>query len=635
MNTMKIMKNSRLLLLALALGGANLQLAAAPIEHIGDRYLIHVPELELTGEESLLDVLMICPEVITLDGNNIIGGDPFANLYGKFVIRIDNQEYGLDYATLLHHFKAREIETIKVCQNAEVMKGCSSLKKVIDITLRKKGKGGYGESSANDGSNENDGSSANDGSGENGVSGRIGFFGDTYGGGKGIVSVLSQQQKLRILSHVEGSIQRSSVNTMGAYPGDNGSTSINHYSHEGAKLNILWTPTERDVLEVDAMQTYTRNHFSGDAADFVRAYHLQADYTRTLGENGASILFTLGAENISDQGGSSASDFELSSDAGSGLNAGVPPYRNHFTYPFVVVEYATPIFSQNLWITAGFEGGLSIEKNCVKGYTNHSNYQDFYGQIDYNIGKWGFMVGDRYRTINFRPKLIEAERKWKHTTHNHSYTLSIYHQFTPGNTLQGTFCRRIFNPDFGDFVTAGDMEGAWKPAYTANISERLAYVAELKYTYSKPNLVVSTSVKNIHQDLPGVDRDNTLGIGTTAFWHKGILRLTAGFNYFWEKAELFETDIKPQRKTQEYSHFAVFKLAPQLSLPSGWRLASNMIWCTRRHTITPSYTPANLYAEMGVYKNINRHWTLEGRYHDIAGQHFGNRAAMLGGTYYF
>ena len=247
------------------------------------------------------------------------------------------------------------------------------------------------------------------------------------------------------------------------------------------------------------------------------------------------------------------------------------------------------------------------------------------------------MAGDRYRTIHFRPKLIEAERKWKHTTHNHSYTLSIYHQFTPGHTLQGTFCRRIYNPDFGDFVTAGDMEGAWKPVYTADISERLAYVTELKYTYSKPNLVVSTSVKNIHQDLPGVDRDNTLGIGTTAFWHKGILRLTAGFNYFWEKAEIFDgaDEHTSMNKNLEYSHFAIFKLAPQVSLPGGWRLTSNMIWCTRRHTATPAYTPANLYAEMGIYKTINRHWTLEGRYHDIAGQHFGNRAATLGGTYYF
>ena len=130
------------------------------------------------------------------------------------------------------------------------------------------------------------------------------------------------------------------------------------------------------------MQTYTRNHFTHTPADYVRAYHLQADYTRTLAENGSSILFTLGAEHISDNGRTQE-------------EAQTSPYQNHSTYPFMVVEYATPVVTSNLWITAGFEGGLSIEKNCIAGYTNHSNYQDFYAQLDYNIGKWGFMAGDR------------------------------------------------------------------------------------------------------------------------------------------------------------------------------------------------------------------------------------------------
>ena len=96
---MKINNSTKksLLIIALAMASTTYQTQAAPIEHIGDRYIMHIPEMELTGEESLLDVLMMCPEVISLDGNNIIGGDPFANLYGKFVIRIDNQEYGLDY----------------------------------------------------------------------------------------------------------------------------------------------------------------------------------------------------------------------------------------------------------------------------------------------------------------------------------------------------------------------------------------------------------------------------------------------------------------------------------------------------------------------------------------------------------
>lgn len=587
-----LLKNTRLMCLAGFLGITLPQMTAAPIEHIGDRYIMHVSEMELTGEESLLDVLMMCPEVISLDGNNIIGGDPFANQYGKFVIRIDNQEYGLDYATLLHHFKAREIESIKVCQNAEVMKGCSSLKKVIDITLRK---------------------------GENGVSGRAGLFGDTYGGGKGIVSVLSQQDDLRILSHVEGNFQRTSNSDKDAYKNQSSNT-INHYSHEGAKLNVLWTPTSKDILEVDAMQTYTRNHFTHSPAEYVRAYHLQADYTRTLGENGSSILFTLGAEHISDNGRTQEESQTF-------------PYQNHSTYPFAVIEYASPILTKDLWITAGFEGGLSIEKNCIADYINHSNYEDFYVQLDYNIGKWGFMAGERYRIINFRPKQITSISNWKHTTRNHIYSFSTYYTFTPGHTLQGTFCRRIFNPEFGDFVTAGDMEGAWKPTYTTDIRNSLANVMELKYTYSKPNLVVSTSVKNIHQHLIDNNHDNTLGIGTTAFWHTGILRLTAGFNYFWERAEtpVEETSLRDT----SYHNFAVFKLAPQLTLPDGWRLTSNLIWCTYRHTATPAYTPANLYAEVGVYKNIGKYLTLEGRFHDIASQHFGNRAATIGCTYYF
>lgn len=93
--------------------------------------------MELNGEESLLDILQLCPDLITLDGNNVLGGDPFANLYGKYAIRIDNEEYGLDYTTLLHHLKAREIESIKICHNAEVMKGCTNMKRIIDITLRK------------------------------------------------------------------------------------------------------------------------------------------------------------------------------------------------------------------------------------------------------------------------------------------------------------------------------------------------------------------------------------------------------------------------------------------------------------------------------------------------------------------
>lgn len=586
MKVLHFINKQHLLTLTLALG-AMTTTQSAVIQHAGDRYIINVAEMELTGEESLLDVLQLCPDLITLDGNNVLGGDPFSDMYGKYAIRIDNQEYGLDYTTLLHHLKAREIEQIKICHNAEVMKGCSSLKRIIDINLRKS---------------------------EKTTSGHMGLFGDTYGGGKVIASVLHQEDKLRILSHVEGNMQRSSDD----------SNFSNHYSHEGAKVGLCWTPTERDNLEIDLFQTYTRNRMTGNLANYARNYHIQADYTHTLTNNGSSILFTLSTDHIGDNGGNPSEK-----------------YHNRSDYPWGVVELAFPILSKDLWMTAGFEGGFSIEKNCIANYTNHSDYQDYYGQLDWNIGKWTFMVGDRYRIIHFNLKQIDSQDKHKHTTHDNAYTVSAAYNFTLGNTLQGSFAHRFYNAEFGDFITAGNQENEWTPIYTNDLNRRMAYVSELKHTFSSPNLVISSQVQNIHQDIKN-GHDNRLGIGSTLFWHTGILRLTTGFNYYWEKQSTLEHYNYEEGMQQEgtywdhlHSNYAVFKLAPQLSLAEGWRFTSNLLWSTRRHEYTLTYAPANLYAEIGVYKNFGKHWALEGRFHDIAGQHTGNRAATIGATYYW
>lgn len=50
---MKINNSTKksLLIIALAMASTTYQTQAAPIEHIGDRYIMHIPEMELTGEE--------------------------------------------------------------------------------------------------------------------------------------------------------------------------------------------------------------------------------------------------------------------------------------------------------------------------------------------------------------------------------------------------------------------------------------------------------------------------------------------------------------------------------------------------------------------------------------------------------
>ena len=550
---------------------------AAVVEHIGDRYIINVSEMNLNGDETLMDVLLMCPEVITLDAQTPLT----ESLYGQYVIRIDNIGLGIDTKTYLNTTRANEIEKIKICQNPGVLKGCNGLKQVIDIVLRK---------------------------GDNGTSGRVSVNGDSYGGGTAFVSALHQQDNLRLFGIAEGNILRSK--------NDAGIT--NHGSHEGMKLNMVWDITSKDNLELDLSQYYTRNRASGADGVYDRGTHLEFVYLRTLSDAGAYGLV---------QGGG---DYYTQNEVG---------VHNRSTYPFIVFEFAFPLINHNFWITAGIETGYSGETDVVADYTNRSRYEDGYLQLDWNIGKWGFMIGDRFRVINFWQNTLKLGNEYEHTTSNHAYTVTAYHRFNEGNTLQGTFTRRYYNASFDDFITDGTyynpitqniMAGK---VYTPDYDKHIAYISELKYTYSKPDFVLGALVKNIRQDL-AVGHDNTLGVGTTAFWHTGALRLNIGVNYFWQK-----TTLAPDKK--EYMNFVNLKLAPQVTLDGGWRIASTLLYNSRKAYDTVaddgffSPTPANLYADVTVAKNFGKEWLVEGKYHDIAGQHTGNRAVTVGVTYFW
>lgn len=88
-------------------------------------------------------------------------------------------------------------------------------------------------------------------------------------------------------------------------------------------------------------------------------------------------------------------------------------------------------------------------------------------------------------------------------------------------------------------------------------------------------------------------------------------------------------------------NFVNLKLAPQVTLDGGWRIASTMLYNSRKAYDTVADdgffnpTPANFYADVTVAKNFGKEWLIEGKYHDIAGQHTGNRAVTVGVTYFW
>jgi hypothetical protein len=94
---------------------------AAAIQQIGDRYIIHVDELNLSGEETLAEVLAMFPNVIDFRGE--VFGANAAVRVNDYGLSTHNMGYTGDYEQFLEKTKAKELDRIQVCTRAGTMKG--------------------------------------------------------------------------------------------------------------------------------------------------------------------------------------------------------------------------------------------------------------------------------------------------------------------------------------------------------------------------------------------------------------------------------------------------------------------------------------------------------------------------------
>ena len=121
------------------------------IEIKADRTMIYPQRMELTGEESLLDVLQMVPELM-------IGG--YEDVIVSYNLRIDNCPMNGDTRLILSQMKAKDIAKIQVCDNTGVAKGTIGMGRVLDINMKMpealkgivEGQGGFGKEVAGIGS---------------------------------------------------------------------------------------------------------------------------------------------------------------------------------------------------------------------------------------------------------------------------------------------------------------------------------------------------------------------------------------------------------------------------------------------------------------------------------------------------
>ena len=113
------------------------------IEVKSDRTVIYPQRMDLTGEETLMDMLQIMPDLMIRGYEDVIDG---------YNLRIDNCPPNGDLRLILSQMKAKDIAKIQVCNNTGVAKGTIGTNKVIDINMAMpdtvkgfvEGQGGFG-----------------------------------------------------------------------------------------------------------------------------------------------------------------------------------------------------------------------------------------------------------------------------------------------------------------------------------------------------------------------------------------------------------------------------------------------------------------------------------------------------------
>ena len=97
------------------------------IEIKADRTMIYPQRMELTGDETLMDILQIVPELM-------IGG--YEDVISSYNLRIDNCPMNGDTRLILSQMKAKDIAKIQVCDNTGVAKGTIGMGRVLDINMK-------------------------------------------------------------------------------------------------------------------------------------------------------------------------------------------------------------------------------------------------------------------------------------------------------------------------------------------------------------------------------------------------------------------------------------------------------------------------------------------------------------------
>lgn len=489
------------------------------IEFLGDQYVIHVDRMQPDSEMTLMDVLNVCPEFLSINGHTIDQ---------EYFLCVDNIVVLMDYNLFLANVKACEIKEVLIYPNSSIATAVDGARGMIDVYYREDVK----------------------------TDGKVALAGNTYGNGMLYADVVNRTDKLTVQAYAMGRTSYGKAKPI----------ETDHITDKGLAedlhLKLDWKISNSDKLIVKANQGFGSTkiklfdpELTGTFKEYNRYLSLVFSYFHTF-KNDAVFNAEVGG------------DYD---------NSTLEDLNTHIFYPYTFLELKTPLFTPDLWLMAGVEVDYENTRNVTLN-RGHMLLTDLYAQLDYSHGPWVLTLGDRFSMMNYWSHLYDSEDPgmWKHGRNNHSYFASAGYK-AGRHFFQGLFTRRFYIPEVNDFLSIDDDEAevTWK--YDAAIYRtNMAHQAGVRYSYQQKNFVLHSNIEHTWYSQMLIPNYRLFGIKNSVYWKIGRWELTLGANYYHQHSDASEYI------DSRNDNFFTLKLAPVLHLPHGIRLSSTLLYTSRR-----------------------------------------------------
>ena len=569
-----------LLIIILALLPCSLCAAEEPspadlpvVEFGGDRTLIYPQRMELRGEETLLDLLEMCPDLMAAGFADYLAGDEH---FDSYQLRMDNVPLQGDTRLLLTQLKAKDITLVQIVDNSGVAKGLTGDGLVIDVNFVDAAEAGIrGLASVQGATDELFAPSA-----QLRYGGRYTDFwtGMTYSQSEfSALNDRSGSLHFRLTHHLSGR-DRILVNF--------GQTSGVSKSREN------------DITQHDRRESMLAR---------LRYFHV-------FNQQGTELQLLVSW--IHDNAPSDTYDADRKQ------------YRkvaSTSNTPIWLAEVVTPLFVPNLTLMAGYEGDLEITKYGIEQtpvlgglFNEESEYRvmnnDLYAQLHYDVGPWRLMLGDRLMLYHYDQR-GRAENWTKNDARNHLQASAGWVQ--RHHQVQIGYYRKFRNPaSLEVFPEAWPTASGVLRSGNPDLEETRMDQYNLVYAYSRPRLTAQFDGSYYHTSAS----EDYWTLGSSVYHKVGPLSLTGGFNIVSYKAPGIS------RVT-----YADIRLTPTVSLRRQWQVSGKLIWYSKKAPRRIAAEDTACYGSLQLEKGWGDRWRLLAQWHDMF---YSRRSAALAGIAY-